>query len=83
MRFLKVTAGGGNSKQGVVRDTKLINEAMSYRRIVVWHYNSIPCQTSALHGAKGSASYTSRCYTGEITPCTYYMECWMRPKSRH
>jgi hypothetical protein len=75
MRFLKITAGGEYSKQGVVRDTKLINEAMQYRRIVVGHYlNSIPCHSSALHGAKGSASYISRCYTGDITPCAYYTE---------
>jgi len=83
MRFLKITAGGWNSKQVVVRDTKLINEAMQYRRIVVWHYNPIPCQTSTLHGAKFSASYISRYYTGEITPCTYYTEGWMRPISRY
>jgi hypothetical protein len=83
MRFLEITAGVGNSKQGVVRDTKLINKAMQYRRIVVWHYNSIPSQTSAMVGAKNSASYISCCYTVEITPCTYYTEGWMRPKSRY
>jgi hypothetical protein len=59
--FLKHTAGGGYSNKCVVRDTKLINEAKQYRRIEVWCYNSIPCQTSALHGAKGLASDINRC----------------------
>jgi hypothetical protein len=78
-----LTAGSGNIKNWLSGIINWLMKAMQYRRIVTWRYRSIPCEMSVLHGTKNWASCISRCCAGEITPCTYYAEGWMRPKSRY